>query len=392
MTDVTGENSGNCKNGRGGGISKNGKLQPKLRFKGFTDAWEQQQIEKIFNYERPDKYICFDKDIERSGAVPVLTANKAFILGYTNDSSNVYHRASIIFDDFTMDSKFVDFSYKVRSSALKILTVKADHDLYFAYTLLSNQHFPDMGHARHYISYVQKISVLLPNAEAQLTVSHLFRCLDSLIAAAERKVCLLKKKKHAYLNHIFTQHLRFTGHTTPWHQQAFKELVSRQSKTNGFSLLPTVEYEDIIPGEGRLNKNIYKKKKGKHGVLFQQGDILFGKLRPYLKNWVFAEFDGIAVGDFWVLRRLTGMNNRFLFFLIQSPSFEAVSSLSTGTKMPRADWNLVSNTLFSIPTEQAEQTEIARFFQTLDSLIAAAERKVSLLKKRKQAYLQKMFV
>ena len=234
--------------------------------------------------------------------------------------------------------------------------------------------------------------IKVPSSREQECIGSLFRCLDSLIAAAERKVCLLKKKKHAYLNHIFTQHLRFTGHTTPWHQQAFKELVSRQSKTNGFSLLPTVEYEDIIPGEGRLNKNIYKKKKGKHGVLFQQGDILFGKLRPYLKNWVFAEFDGIAVGDFWVLRRLTGMNNRFLFFLIQSPSFEAVSSLSTGTKMPRADWNLVSNTLFSIPTEQAEQTEIARFFQTLDSLIAAAERKVSLLKKRKQAYLQKMFV
>ena len=410
MTDVTGENSGNCKNGKSDEGGKSGKLQPKLRFKGFTDAWEQRALGELI----PHKRVTVNPvsgTYYRLWSIPSYDAGNPELV----DGNQIKSTKQIVQNNDVLLGKInprinrvwvvaiqpLDLAINIASTEWIIFrsTTNNSFDPYFILSFLSAPNtrtrlMSEVTGATGSQKRFQPASIAqhpyytssLPEQEC---IGSLFRCLDSLIAAAERKARLLRKKKHAYLNHIFTQHLRFTGHTTPWHQQAFKELVSRQSKTNGFSLLPTVEYEDIIPGEGRLNKNIYKKKKGKHGVLFQQGDILFGKLRPYLKNWVFAEFDGIAVGDFWVLRRLTGMNNRFLFFLIQSPSFEAVSSLSTGTKMPRADWNLVSNTLFSIPTEQAE---IARFFQTLDSLIAAAERKVSLLKKRKQAYLQKMFV
>ena len=384
MTDVTGENSGNCKNGRGGGISKNGKLQPKLRFKGFTDAWEQQQIEKIFNYERPDKYICFDKDIERSGAVPVLTANKAFILGYTNDSSNVYHRASIIFDDFTMDSKFVDFSYKVRSSALKILTVKADHDLYFAYTLLSNQHFPDMGHARHYISYVQKISVLLPNAEAQLTVSHLFRCLDSLIAAAERKVCLLKKKKHAYLNHIFTQHLRFTGHTTPLQTKKLGDISDIQTGSSDVQdAIPDGLYPFFVRSEVILRSNRYLYD-GESILIPGEGRI--GEVIHYYKGKFDYHQRVYKISDF--VNRIVP---KFIFFSMQY-SFKK-HALRHTVKATVDSLRLPTISSYTVNlSEESEQIKIVHFFQILDSLITATERKVNLLKKKKQAYLQKMFI
>ena len=414
MTDATGENSGNCKNGKSDEGGKSGKLQPKLRFKGFTDAWEQRALGELATFAKGAGYSKSDlvgkgKPIILYGRLytdyqTIIHDVNTFVIDRPGSIYSVGNEVIVPASGETAEdiarASVVCRAGIILGGDLNIIYPKPSLSSVFLALVISNgkEHVKLARKAQGksivhiHNNDLKYIRISYPDIREQMTVSHLFRCFDCLIAAAERKVCLLKKKKHAYLNHIFTQHLRFTGHTTPWHQQAFKELVSRQSKTNGFSLLPTVEYEDIIPGEGRLNKNIYKKKKGKHGVLFQQGDILFGKLRPYLKNWVFAEFDGIAVGDFWVLRRLTGMNNRFLFFLIQSPSFEAVSSLSTGTKMPRADWNLVSNTLFSIPTEQTEQTEIARFFQTLDSLIAAAERKVSLLKKRKQAYLQKMFV
>ena len=95
-------------------------LKPRIRFKGFTDAWKQRKFEKIFEYERPDKYIVSSDEYVEISKVPVLTANKAFILGYTLENKTyTKEKESIIFDDFTLDTKFVDFPYMVKSSVIK---------------------------------------------------------------------------------------------------------------------------------------------------------------------------------------------------------------------------------------------------------------------------------
>ena len=132
--------------------------------------------------------------------------------------------------------------------------------------------------------------------------------------------------------------------------------------------LPRVEYEDIVSGAGRLNKDIYTKESSKSGIAFHQGDVLYGKLRPYLQNWLLPAFDGLAVGDFWVLQPQNA-DSSFLYRLIQSRQFDEVANQSTGTKMPRADWKLVSKTVFSIPSNISEQAAIGTYFTALDSLI-----------------------
>ena len=134
------------------------------------------------------------------------------------------------------------------------------------------------------------------------------------------------------------------------------------------SELPRVEYEDIISGIGLLNKDITKKQSNKSGLLFSQGDILYGKLRPYLKNWLIPSFSGIAVGDFWVLKP-ENSDSGFIYRLIQTKQFDNVANQSTGTKMPRADWKLVSNTMFYVPILITEQVIIGRCFSVLDNLI-----------------------
>ena len=78
------------------------------------------------------------------------------------------------------------------------------------------------------------------------------------------------------------------------------------------SSFPNVEYEDVIPGRGKLNKNIFEKTNNKKGIRFLEGDVLYGKLRPYLKNWLLSDFKGIAVGDWWVLRS-SGLDSKFLY-------------------------------------------------------------------------------
>ena len=167
--------------------------------------------------------------------------------------------------------------------------------------------------------------------------------------------------------------IRFAGFTDAWEQRKFEEIAVRSSVICSDDTLPRVEYEDIVSGTGRLNKDIYAKQSIKSGIAFHQGDVLYGKLRPYLQNWLLPTFDGLAVGDFWVLQPQNA-DSSFLYRLIQSRQFDEVANQSTGTKMPRADWKLVSKTVFSIPSNISEQAAIGTYFTALDSLITLHQR------------------
>ena len=168
--------------------------------------------------------------------------------------------------------------------------------------------------------------------------------------------------------------IRFKGFSDAWEQRKFEEIAVRSSVICSDDTLPRVEYEDIVSGTGRLNKDIYAKQSSKSGIAFHQGDVLYGKLRPYLQNWLLPTFDGLAVGDFWVLQPQNA-DSSFLYRLIQSRQFDEVANQSTGTKMPRADWKLVSKTVFSIPSNISEQAAIGTYFTALDSLITLHQRK-----------------
>ena len=184
--------------------------------------------------------------------------------------------------------------------------------------------------------------------------------------------------------------IRFKGFSDTWEQRKFEEIAVRSSVICSDDTLPRVEYEDIVSGTGRLNKDIYAKQSSKSGIAFHQGDVLYGKLRPYLQNWLLPTFDGLAVGDFWVLQPQNA-DSSFLYRLIQSRQFDEVANQSTGTKMPRADWKLVSKTVFSIPSNISEQAAIGTYFTALDSLITLHQRKYDKLTNVKKSMLEKMF-
>ena len=184
--------------------------------------------------------------------------------------------------------------------------------------------------------------------------------------------------------------IRFKGFEGEWKTPQFSEMVERISASGQAGMLPGVEFEDIISGEGCFNKDIYKKECHKYGKLFYEGDILFGKLRPYLKNIILADFNGVAIGDFWVLRS-KGFDEKYLYTLVNSESFLKVANISSGSKMPRADWNLVSTTKFVVPSAKDEQKAIGKYFTSLDSQISASTSRLASLKQMKAASLQAMF-
>lgn len=184
--------------------------------------------------------------------------------------------------------------------------------------------------------------------------------------------------------------IRFKGFSGEWKDLPFSEIVERTSSTGKTGSLPGIEFEDIVFGEGCLNKDVYQKDCRKYGKIFREGDILFGKLRPYLKNILLAEFRGIAIGDFWILR--PGDNDsKFIYNLVNSEAFMRVANVSSGSKMPRADWNLVSSTSFLLPQDKVEQEAIGKYFTSLDAQISASTSRLASLKQMKAASLQAMF-
>ncbi|EEQ25244.1 restriction endonuclease subunit S [Lactobacillus jensenii] len=184
--------------------------------------------------------------------------------------------------------------------------------------------------------------------------------------------------------------VRFRGFDEPWKNKKFLTFSSKITKnsTSDDIDFPRIEFENIVSGEGKLAQNRSKLNHIKSGIKFDKGDILFGKLRPYLKNWWLAEFPGVAVGDFWVIRAKD--NRYFLYYLIQAPLFEKVSNYTTGTKMPRSDWNYVSNTFFKLPKID-EQEKIGRILDKVDSLLSLQHRKMELENQTSKAIYNYLF-
>lgn len=181
--------------------------------------------------------------------------------------------------------------------------------------------------------------------------------------------------------------LRFKGFTDDWEQRKFSDIAQRIS-TNININLPNVTYDDIDSENETLNKGIKNLSSGKKGILFQKNDILFGKLRPYLNNIIKVDFKGIAVGDFWVLRAYE--DSSFLFSLINTPQYKYIANISSGSKMPRSDWNLVSKYLFCIPSEK-EQSHIGNLILKLSQLITLQQQKNADMINLKKAILDKIF-
>ena len=230
--------------------------------------------------------------------------------------------------------------------------------------------------------YKQELPV--PSIDEQTKVGEYFYSLDHLITLHQRKCEQTKNLKKYMLQKMFPQNgakvpeIRFNGFTHDWEQRKFSDIASRESVSRESSYdLPSLEYEDVIAEEGRLNKDISLKENIKKGIVFDGSQVLYGKLRPYLHNWLNPDFSGVAVGDWWVLKP-NNADKSFIYRLIQTQRFDDIANQSAGSKMPRADWNLVSNTEFAVPVSQEEQEKIGEYFSSLDHLITLHQRQHKL--------------
>lgn len=177
----------------------------KLIIKIIKDDYEPLLIKDILTYEQPTKYIVTSTDYSSDKTlIPVLTANKAFILGYIDENFGIYDKGNcIILDDFTMDLKYVDFSFKVKSSAIKILTAKEGVNLKYIFEYFSFLNFSSSEHKRHYISEIEPMSVVLPPLEIQNKIANYLSKIDEKLKTESEIYDLFIQQKKYLLANLF---------------------------------------------------------------------------------------------------------------------------------------------------------------------------------------------
>jgi len=185
-------------------------LTGKRRLSGFKEDWEIKQIKDILSYEQPAIYIVENSNYSNSYNTPVLTANKAFILGYTDENEGIYNNYPvIIFDDFTLENKYVDFPFKVKSSAIKILKIKdGKSNLWFIFNKIQLIKHSVGDHKRYYISEYQNIEISIPSPNEQSAIAQILLDMNREIDLIKQKREKLNQLKIGMMEQLLTGRIR----------------------------------------------------------------------------------------------------------------------------------------------------------------------------------------
>jgi type I restriction enzyme S subunit len=185
-------------------------LTGRQRLPGFDTAWEPRTFGDLADYEQPTPYLVGSSDYSAAGSIPVLTAGKTFVLGYTSERWGVYEKGPvIIFDDFTTGSRYVDFRFKVKSSAMKMLTARPGvADLRFVFERMQLIDFPLGEHKRRWISQYRHISVAVPELAEQEAIASVLADMDAEIIQLGRQLAKLKDVRRGTMQDLLSGRMR----------------------------------------------------------------------------------------------------------------------------------------------------------------------------------------
>lgn len=241
-----------------------------------------------------------------------------------------------------------------------------------------------------------KVKIYLPPLPEQEKIVTILNTWDNAISQTEKIIFAKKQLKKGLMQQLLTGKIRFKEFVDrrKWKVMEFEDIAGLSSEKFNPILatndLPCVEMEHIEQETGQIlgytsaiNQKSIKNR-------FKAGQVLFGKLRPYLKKYARPGFDGVCSSEVWVLSGNQDVcDNRFLFYLVQTHRFISTANVSSGSKMPRADWANVADSVFSIPLI-SEQLKIADTFDILDKETDILTKKLSYLRIQKTGIMQKL--
>jgi type I restriction enzyme S subunit len=362
---------------------------------------EWKPLGGFYDYEQPTAYLVDSKNYDDNFPTPVLTAGKTFILGYTDETEGIYKASEnpvIIFDDFTTANKWVDFDFKAKSSAMKMITSKNESiaSLKYLYHWMNTlpSEFVDGDHKRYWISnYANKLfPIPCPNnPKKSLEIQQkIVAILDSFTKLTAELTAELTARKMQY-SYYRDQLLSFDENKVEWKTLGEVAIYSRDRI--GSDKLD----ENSYVGVDNLLQNCQGKTISTHvpqsgnSAKYYINDILIGNIRPYLKKIWLADRNGGTNGDVLIIHTTEkNIVPRFLYQILADDSFfEYNMQHAKGAKMPRGCKSSIMEYKIPIPSLN-EQERIVSFLDKFDiltnSISEGLPKEIELRKKQYEYY------
>jgi type I restriction enzyme, S subunit len=389
-------------------------LVPKLRFPEFQTAeeWENRPLGACLDYQQPTPYLVSDTNYSSAFNTPVLTAGKTFILGYTSEQHGIFSEdlPVIIFDDFTTATQFVEFPFKAKSSAMKILQAKNGANIKFMYEILQTLSYEVGAHERHWISKFAPMLVPVPAPPEQHKIAECLSSVDDLIAAQARKLDALNTQKKGLMQQLFPREgetqprLRFPEfqNAGEWCVEPLGQLFDtasggtpdRAMKEYWNGLIPwittsLVDFNIIHSAEEFISDDGLENSSAK---LFPKDTVLIamygqGKTRGKVALLGIQAATNQACAA--VFPR-NGIDPVFTFLSL-SGRYEEMRTLSNSGGQENLSQGLIRQLPFRYPHDIAEQRRVVGALSALNDLLVAEAEKLEALKNHKQGLMQQLF-
>ncbi len=392
-------------------MSKEMKLIPQIRFPEFNEDWDLEELEQCLDYLQPTPYLVEGTDYKDEYETPVLTAGKSFVLGYTDEKEGIFkdNLPVIIFDDFTTASKFVDFPFKTKSSAMKILLAKNGYNIKFVYESMQTIDYEVGVHKRHWISVFSKLKIAVPQPQEQQKIASCLSSLDALIAAHNDKLESLKDHKKGLMQNLFppegqnVPNYRFAEFADDgtWIDCNLEDVTDRI----GDGIHTTPKYDEsceyyFINGNNLIDGKIYVDEKTKkltksefkkHQKDLNENTILLS-INGTIGNVAFYNNEKVVLGkSACYINPKEELNNVFLFYLLQSTKISNYFfSELTGSTIKNLSLKSIREANINLPANN-EQQKVASCLSALDSLLTAQTENIEQLQQHKKGLMQGLF-
>lgn len=393
--------------------------------KNIPEGWRKITLGEILKFEQPFKYIVSSSDYNERSGIPVLTAGKTFILGFTDETENVYsNNPVIIFDDFTTESKYVDFPFKVKSSAMKFLKErnKEETNLNYFFSVLQSLKLKSTGgdHKRRWISEFSKIEVYTPLFDEQNKIDNVISKVDESIEQTEALIEKYQSIKVGLMQDLLTKGIDVNGNIRSknthkfivkngfevpdeWDVVRLKDCVAKGTtitygivqtgshQPDGIPVLRTLDLkEDYIDSSNLLRtspeiSNLFKR------TILKEGDLVCN-VRASVGDFNIVPKDLEGVNTTRGVARISPkeeINNHYLLWFLKSEANKRqMELLIKGTTFIDINIADLREIFICIPKLKAEQDLIADKLEAILSLITEAKKNLQKFHTLKTGLMQ----
>ena len=397
-------------------------MKPKIRFKGFDDAYYENKFSQLFNTISDSGHNVSSNEYCKRGTYPVIDQSKDYIVGYTDVVAPIIPKGGIIvFGDHTRELKYVDFPFCTGADGTQLLSPKSKDIPMYLYYYCKSLKIPNTGYNRHF-KYIKETIYNIPlSTKEQQVIASFFDNLDSQISASASRLASLKQIKAASLQAMFPKEgetmpkVRFKGFKGEWKKVKFSEIFEflknnslSRAKLSNEGEVANVHYGDVLIKFGdllnvqseeltyitdnRVGYNLYT------NSCLQDGDVIITDAAE--DNTVGKCLEIMNVGNMKIVSGLHTIPCRpfkcfaqgYLGHYMNSESYHGqLLPLIQGSKISSISKKVLSQTSVFVPSLE-EQQKIAVYFTSLDRQITLHSQRLEKLKQIKAACLDKMFV